>query len=323
MPNVSAQHFAVGDKGKYSRRNIEFNAEGTLVRGWLYLPKVERKKSPAIIMAHGFGSLKEMHLDQFAEVFASSGFAVVVFDYRSFGDSEGSPRNEVDPYKQIEDYRHAITFATTIDEIDEQRIGVWGTSYSGGHVLVVAATDHRVKCVVSQVPTVSGKQSSLRRVPPERIPALHEAFSEDRINRMNGEEPSIRTLVSYNSEDRPVYGLDEAVKWYSEAGERSPNWTNQVTLRSVEFSRSYNPGAYISYIAPVPLLMIVGKTDYVTPTDLALQAYSSALEPKKLELLEGGHFDPYVKYFSTSSTEATQWFMKHLHVDTEKLSHKK
>lgn len=317
MPSVNAQQFAVGDKGEFNRSAIEFNADGSLIRGWLYVPKENVKKCPAIVMAHGFGSLKEMHLDEFAEVFVKSGFAVIVFDYRGFGDSEGSPRNEVDPYKQIEDYRHAITFATTVDEIDEQRIGIWGTSYSGGHVLVVAATDYRVKCVVSQVPTVSGNQSSLRRVPPERIHALHEAFAEDRINRMNGEEPTMRTLVSYNSEDRPVYGLDQAVKWYSEAGERSPNWTNQVTLRSVEFSRSYNPGAYISYIAPVPLLMILGKEDYVTPTDLALQAYSSALEPKKLTLLEGGHFDPYVKYFSTSSTEATQWFMKHLDINTE------
>ena len=84
----------------------------------------------------------------------------------AFGASDGSPRQEVDPIAQIRDYRDAITFAETLPGTDPARIGVWGSSYSGGHVLIVAAIDRRVKCVVSQVPMVSGlAQAAL--FPPE------------------------------------------------------------------------------------------------------------------------------------------------------------
>ena len=91
-------------------------------------------------MAHGFSAVKEMYLDSYAEVFAAAGFNALVFDNRNFGASDGEPRQEIDPWAQIRDYRHAITYATTLPEVDANRIGVWGSSYSGGHVLVVAAS---------------------------------------------------------------------------------------------------------------------------------------------------------------------------------------
>ncbi len=97
-----------------------------------------------------------MYLDSFAEVFAAAGLNVLVFDNRGFGASDGQPRQEIDPWAQVRDYRHAITYASTVPGVDPQRSGIWGSSYSGGHVLVVAAIDRRVKAVVSQVPLVSG-----------------------------------------------------------------------------------------------------------------------------------------------------------------------
>lgn len=299
-------------EGKYIRRNIEFNAEGTILRGWFYLPNTNELRFPTIIMAHGFGSLKEMHLDRFAQTFAVNGFASILFDYSNFGDSDGQPRGEINPWRQIEEYKHAITFATTLAEVDTEKIGVWGTSYSGGHVLVVGASDHRVKCVVSQVPTISGSESSLRRVPAEKVETLYEEFRQDRVNRMLGKQPIKRTLVSNNIEDNPVYGTAEALEWYLTSGEKSPNWTNEVTLRSIEYSRTYNPGTFISLVSPKPLLLLVGTDDKVTPTDLALKAYEKALEPKKLVLIQGGHFDPYIKKFDIASKEAIEWFSEHL-----------
>jgi len=100
-------------------------------------------------MAHGFSCTKEMFLDKYAEVFVKDGFAVLVYDNRNFGDSDGQPRLEVDPYSQIRDYWHAITYVSSLPQVDSSRIGIWGTSYTGGHVLQVAAIDKRVKCVVS------------------------------------------------------------------------------------------------------------------------------------------------------------------------------
>ena len=138
------------------RTDVEFDAAGTTLRGWLYVPDGATGPVPTIVMSHGFSAVKEMYLDSFAEVFHGAGLNVLVFDNRNFGASDGEPRLEIDPWAQIRDYRHAITYAGTVPEVDAARIGIWGSSYSGGHVLVVAAIDRRVKAVVSQVPLVSG-----------------------------------------------------------------------------------------------------------------------------------------------------------------------
>ncbi|MCP8323195.1 MAG: alpha/beta fold hydrolase, partial [Candidatus Methylarchaceae archaeon HK02M2] len=130
---------------------MEFDAENVTLRGWLYLPDGSIGPVPTIIMAHGFTAVKEMYLDKYAEVFADAGLGVLVFDNRNFGASDGEPRQEIDPWAQVGDYRHAISFARTLPEVDKEKIGIWGTSYSGGHVLMVGAVDPRVKCVVSQV----------------------------------------------------------------------------------------------------------------------------------------------------------------------------
>ena len=131
------------------REDISFQAtDGTTLRGWHYTPDTSGKH-PTIVMAHGFSAVKEMYLDKYAEQFARAGFASIVYDNRNFGASEGEPRQEIDPWLQVRDYSDAITFAQSLDQTDPARMGVWGSSYSGAHVLVVAAIDRRVKCVVS------------------------------------------------------------------------------------------------------------------------------------------------------------------------------
>src|SRR4051795_7107073 len=137
------------------RQDVEFDAEGVTLRGWLYTPADASGPAPAVVMAHGFSAVKEMYLDSFAEVFAAAGLAALVFDNRNFGASDGEPRCEIDPWAQVRDYRHAISYMQTLPGIDRNRIGVWGSSYSGGHALVLGAIDKRIKAVVSQVPLIS------------------------------------------------------------------------------------------------------------------------------------------------------------------------
>ena len=111
------------------RKDIEFKTEdGVTLRGWHYLPDSRQGKLPTIIMAHGFSAVKEMYLDRFAEVFAAAGLSSVVFDNRNFGASEGEPRQEIDPWRQLRDYRDAITYAETLASTDPNRIGIWGSS---------------------------------------------------------------------------------------------------------------------------------------------------------------------------------------------------
>src|SRR5213593_3850755 len=103
-----------------NRTDVEFNAEGTTLRGWLYRP--DRDDSvPGVVMAHGYSAVKEMYLDAFAEVFAEAGLAALVFDNRNFGASDGEPRQEIDPWVQVRDYRHAITWMRQVPDVDPDR----------------------------------------------------------------------------------------------------------------------------------------------------------------------------------------------------------
>src|SRR4051812_23608817 len=119
------------------RSDVEFDAEGVTLRGWLYRPDDAAENLAIVVMAHGFSAVKEMFLDAYAERFAAAGVAVLVFDNRCFGASDGEPRQEIDPWAQVRDYRHAITYASQLPGVDRNRVGVWGSSYSGGHVIVV------------------------------------------------------------------------------------------------------------------------------------------------------------------------------------------
>ena len=134
------------------RQDVEFAAEGGVtLRGWLYIPDGPAPH-PAITMAHGFAGVKEHGLDRFARAFAEAGFVVLVHDHRGFGASGGTPRFDVDPWVQIADWRRAISFLESHPAVDADRIGVWGTSYAGGHAIVLGATDRRLRAVVAQVP---------------------------------------------------------------------------------------------------------------------------------------------------------------------------
>jgi fermentation-respiration switch protein FrsA (DUF1100 family) len=141
-------------------------------------------------MAHGFSAVKEMYLDHFVEAFAQAGLASLVFDNRNFGASDGEPRQEIDPWQQVRDYRDAITYAETLPNTDGDRIGIWGSSYSGGHVLVVGAIDRRVKCVVSQVPLISGHGLARRLIRSDMIAGLARMFEDDRRAGYTGKPPA-------------------------------------------------------------------------------------------------------------------------------------
>src|ERR1700757_2443111 len=184
-----------------ARRDIEFDAEGVTLRGWFYPAERADSPGPAVVMAHGFSAVKEMYLDSFAEAFAAVGLNVLVFDNRCFGASDGEPRQEIDPWAQVRDYRNAITYLHTVPEVDPGRIGIWGSSYTGGHVLVVGAIDRRVKAVVSQVPLISGYDNIRALVRSDFIDGFRAQFDADRLARFHGKEPAMVPVVAENPLD--------------------------------------------------------------------------------------------------------------------------
>ncbi|MBE3604458.1 alpha/beta hydrolase [bacterium] len=295
------------------RHDIEINAEGTILRGWLYPAAGKNDQAPAVVMAHGFSAVKEMYLDRFAETFAAAGLAVVVYDNRNLGASEGQPRQELDPWAQVRDYRHAITWAGARPEIDAARIGIWGSSYSGGHVLTVGAIDRRVKCVVSQVPLVSGSRNLKRLIRADMIAEVRRQFDADREARFRGAPPAMMPVVAANPLDPAALPTADSWEWFTATAKlRAPAWRNEVTLRTVEMLGEYEPGDYIARISPTPLLMIVAANDHLAVADEAFAAYSRALEPKSILILSGGHFDAYVNDFERASVAARDWFVRHL-----------
>jgi fermentation-respiration switch protein FrsA (DUF1100 family) len=282
------------------RFDVEFLSEGVTLRAWLYVPD-GAGPFPAIAAGHGFTGVKEgfLHHD-YPGVFAAAGFMVLAFDYPNSGASEGHLRGELDPIAQQRAYRDAVTFLIDRPDVDADRIGVWGTSYGGGHVLTVGAIDRRIKCVVSQVPTISGSRNHMRRNTPDALREKRRAFDEDRLNRFHGGAPA---MVKALADDNMFTRMPP---------ECSVNLDTHVTLRTMEMYAEYEPATIIERISPTPLLMIIASDDDMTFTDDELEAFHRAREPKSLVIVPGDHRVVYFEQFERTSTAARDWFATHL-----------
>jgi len=133
------------------RTEVSFPSTGLRCAAWLYRP-TGSGPHPIVVLAHGFAFTREARLDAYARRFLAAGLAVLVFDYRHFGASEGQPRQLMDIGRQLGDWRAAITYARGLAGIDGDRVALWGTSFSGGHVAALAAADQQIAAVISQVP---------------------------------------------------------------------------------------------------------------------------------------------------------------------------
>lgn len=282
---------------------IEFASEGAMLKGVL-IGADSAAPRPGIVMSHGFTAVADQLLPQ-AQAFADAGLAVLIYDNYGFGRSGGEPRQEVDPAKQVRGIRDAVSFARRSAGIDPLRIGLWGSSLSGGNVLQAAALDPRIACVVAQVPFIAGWDLVAGR--PDG-PELLAGMIAEREARGAGAAP---TLVPVTSPDGGACILMGRVahQYFAPA---APLWRNEVTLSSMENLRAHEPGWWIERIAPRPLLMIVADADRVTPTADALAAFERAGEPKRLVMVSGGHFVPYGDAFETCVGEAIAWFRAHL-----------
>jgi fermentation-respiration switch protein FrsA (DUF1100 family) len=295
------------------REDIRFSVDGGIKLGaWLYLPDSFHARSPSITIAHGYAGTREHGIAKFAEAFAAAGFIVLLHDHRTFGVSDGEPRQDVDPWRQIADWRRAISYLESREEVDASRIGIWGTSYAGGHALVLGATDRRISYVVAQVPTISGYEQGSRRVPPEGVAALETVLDDDERAQARGEVLRLQAVVNKDIGVPASYRTKDAIDFYLQPLGVGARWDNLVTVRSTRLARMYEPGVWAPRIGPKPLMMIVATQDTVTLTDLALEAYERAHQLKKLVMIPGGHCNPYLSGFDASCGAALKWFQEHL-----------
>lgn len=296
----------------FRKDEVRFAADGEIeISAWLFLPEPTDDRLPAITMAHGYGGTKYHGIESMATAFAEAGFVVLLHDHRGFGDSGGEPRHDINPWQQITDWRRAISYLQSRPEVDENRVGLWGTSFAGGHAIVLGATDRRLKAVVAQVPTIDGHASGLRRVSPEAVAGLEAQFAADERAQLRGAAPGYQLIVSEEASKTASYKAPDVVSFYLRPVPAGI-WENKVTVRSTRWARMYTPGDFIERVSPTPLLMVVAEHDHTAPTDLALSAFGRALEPKRLVMIRGGHFDAYLGEFPRASEAAIDWFNAHL-----------
>jgi len=163
------------------------------------------------------------------------------------------------------------------------------------------------------VPLVSGSRNLKRLVRADMAAPLREQFDADRDARLGGAAPAMVPVVTSELNGVAALPTADSWEWFTETGKtRAPSWRNEVTLRTVEMLSEYEPGSYIDRISPTPLLMVIAAQDHLAVADEAFAAFNRALEPKRLVVLGGGHFDAYVKDFTLSSDSAREWFVRYL-----------
>jgi pimeloyl-ACP methyl ester carboxylesterase len=244
-------------------------------------------------MAHGFGGTKDSGLLPFAEAFAEAGADVLLFDYRCFGESSGEPRQFAWPNRHREDYQAAVEFAHGLEGVDPDRIALWGTSWSGGHAVYVAATDPRIAAVVSQSPDVDGIRTLINI---GEYAGLGQQLRitwrgvQDAIRMVRGEEPLMIPTVGRPGE-LAAMSTDE-----SQAGMEAiagPTWRNEVTARAV-FGEWTNRSITKMDELSCPILVQIADRDSVAPPAAARAAAWRAKGHVEVREYPCAHFDIYV-----------------------------
>jgi pimeloyl-ACP methyl ester carboxylesterase len=272
----------------FVRLDRDFMCGGTRCAAWLYLPEGS-EKPPVVVMAHGFGAERTFGLPPFAERFAAEGLAVLLFDYRNFGDSGGEPRYLVNPWRHLRDWEAALEHAASLPEVDGGRIGLWGSSYSGGHVMVTAARRPEVRALVAQVPFVSGPASALRGGARHALQATVEGL-KDVAGALAGREPHYVPIVA-DPNDFGIMNTPESKPGYMAIVPPDSDWRNECPARAVLQLLFYRPGARARRVK-CPALVILGNRDSLIPPRSVERAASRMREVTIIHL-EAGHFDVY------------------------------
>jgi len=300
------------------RKDIEFSSKGETCRGWFYTPDEGKGPFPVVVMAGGWCYVKEIVMPHYADFFVKAGLGALIFNYRCLGDSDGQPRQHVDPWAQIEDYKNAISFAQTLPEVDPERVGIWGISYSGGHVLITGATDSRVKCIVSTIPVVEGYRNMRRVHGTMGYRRLIKAVMEDRKRRFEGIDSEYIAMAAEDPHQTLcTWPFPETAKIFKEIKEKeAPLHEHRNTIESVELLMNYSVFPYLTRILNTPSLVLVAEGDDITLWDLEVEAFNQiATSQKKLFVIpETSHMTLYndQSKLEIAAEVATDWLVEHL-----------
>lgn len=291
------------------REDVEFYSGTAICHAWLYRPLTSSGGlRPCIMMAHGLGGTRDAGLEPYALKFADAGYAVLLFDYRHFGASDGEPRQLLSVKRQLKDWTSAIGYARSLPGIDPAKIALWGTSFSGGHVIVAAARDGRVAAVSAQGPmmdTIAATRSYLRTAGFFNFLKSGVLGGLDLIRAILGMSPIYVPLVGSPRKLAAMCSVD-AVPGYGAI--TPPHWRNQICARYVLTMSGYRPIAHAAKL-PCPALIQVCMQDNLVPASSAVATARKIGAQAELKQYECGHFDIYVgEYFERASNEQLAFF---------------
>jgi len=254
-----------------------------------------------VILAHGFAGTRDLWLPRYAAWFAARGLAAFVFDYRSFGASEGEPRQLLRVADQLVDWSAALAFARGLPDVDGQRVALWGTSFSGGHVIHTAAEHPEVRAVVAQVPFVDGETGERAGFGYRMQAGL--AILRDQTRRLLGLSPHYVPVIGADGGFAAIASPD-AADAFRRLVPPELGWRNQLAARSLLEVGAYRPGLRAKDVR-CPLLLVAAREDELIPLS-AVEAVAAQAAQARLEVIEGGHFGPYASplFEQVATTEA-------------------
>lgn len=271
---------------------VEFESANETLRGRLYLPRGSERGLPGLVMAPGFGATIPMGGENYAEALAREGFAALLYDHAGFGTSEGHRKQEVNPWRQVEGYRSAVSFLSTRREVDPSRIAVWGFSYSATIAIIAAATDERIAAAVALIPALGPDLP-----PPDDDGMLFSRIREAVRGGPPAWPPGVTLgplpIVTPDPLNTPsVVPVPSAFRWSIEYGGRfKSGWQNAVTVVRPDPSAPLHAGLCAPHLA-IPSLWVIAPEDEVPGASPAVSraAYDAAGGDKEVHDIDGGHF---------------------------------
>ncbi len=299
-----------------SLQPVELRSDGLRVAGLLSMP-AGPGPHPCVVMAGGWCYVKELAQPLYAAVFNRHGLATLIFDYRHLGGSEGEPRQHIDPWRQIEDYRSALSFLEGLAEVDSRRMGAWGISYSGGHVLVLGAIEPRVRAVCSVVPVIDGYDSMRLSHGTLGLRRLQAALADARRRLHRTGEHTYLPHQPAAEGEVATWPFPQSRLTFARLKEtQAPAYEGRATAASTELLLSYSVRPFLPRLVATPALMVVAEGDDHTHWDLAAAAYEAIPgSRKRLHVVpRATHLTLYedAETLSAVAELGAAWFLEHL-----------
>lgn len=297
----------------YERHTITIPVEDSFCTAWLYLPSgVDRP--PVVVLGHGMGCTREMRLDAYAERFASRGIASIAFTYRNFGDSGGKHRQDLDVRGQLRDWEAVLAHAQTREDLDGNRIAIWGTSFGGGHAITIASRHPELAAAISQCPFTDGLLTAAHATPRDSLPLMARVVLDLAANAVRRDPVCVPFAAAPG--EVALMSAPDALSGYQSLVPEGGTFVNRTPARALLRIVRYRPGRKAKRVQ-VPILFCVSSTDSVAPAGPTLK-YARQAPRGLVKTYEAGHFDFYTgEPFEELVADQTDFLVDHLVPQTQ------